>query len=143
MPCSQCGHTGFVRYTNNQVLCVECHLKFQQAQQLAHERNAQILNHRADQMDATAGVSGVVPRYQMPGSTVLAGPVTQPNIQIHDSVVGAVNTGSISEMNVALDRVQQDGNPNLATALQNLAEAILGSPELSRDQKQGAVEHLS
>ena len=143
MACNQCGKPGAVQYDNQRVLCVDCDLKFQQARQMEHDRNIQALNHLYAQMESTTGIYGVLPRYEVSQPTVHTGPVTQHNIQIHDSVVGAVNAGNIQKMNVDLDRVQVGGAPQLAEALQKLTEAVLASSELPPEKKTAAVEHLS
>jgi len=143
MPCSQCGKPAAIQYEGKLFLCVDCNLKFQQAEQIAHDRNIQTLNHLYDQMEMTTGVYGVLPRYQVSQPTIQTGPVTQHNIQIHGSVVGVVNAGQIRQMSVALDHVQVGGAPELATALQKLTEAVLASSELSSKKKTAAVEHLS
>lgn len=143
MACSQCGKPAAIQYEDKLLLCVDCDLKFQQARQIEHDRNVQVVNHLLDQMESRIGVSGVLPRYQVPKPTIQTGPVTQHNIHIHDSVVGAVNTGNIQEMNVALDRVQLGGSPELASALQKLTEAVLASPDLTPEKKTAAVQHLS
>lgn len=143
MACNQCGKPGAVQYDNELVLCVDCDLKFQQARQMEHDRNIQALNHLYAQMESTTGIYGILPRYEVPQPTVHTGPVTQHNIQIHGSVVGAVNTGNIQKMNVALDLVQVGGAPQLAEAIQKLTEAVLASPDLTPEKKTATVQHLS
>jgi len=56
---------------------------------------------------------------------------------------GAINTGQIKNLNVALDNVKNAGSPELANALQQLTEAVLASSELSPEKKKLAVNHLS
>jgi hypothetical protein len=45
-------------------------------------------------------------------------------------------------MNVALDRIQQHGQPDLADALKKFTETVLASGDLTPEVKKGAVEHL-
>ncbi|HNP84401.1 MAG TPA: hypothetical protein PKN47_23310 [Nitrospira sp.] len=141
--CGQCGKPAFYAFEGGRFLCVDCNLKVQQAADLEHARNARELNYLIDQMEATVGLSGVLPRHHVPQATIHAGPITNHNIQVHDSVVGAINTGSIQRMNVALDRIQIGGDPALAPALQRLTEAVMESSQLLADQKKKAVDQLS
>lgn len=60
-----------------------------------------------------------------------------------EMIGGAINTGQIKNLNVALDNVQNAGSPDLANALRQLTEAVLTSSELSPEKKKLAVNHLS
>jgi hypothetical protein len=64
-------------------------------------------------------------------------------LAVDNSVIGAINTGQIRNLNVALDNVKNAGSPELANALQQLTEAVLASSELSPEKKKLAVSHLS
>lgn len=143
MTCGQCGKPAFFEFDGGRFLCVDCNLKVQQAADLQHARTARELNYLIDQMEATVGLSGVLPRHQIPQATIHTGSITNHNIQVHDSAVGAINTGSIQRMNVALDRIQVGGDPALAPALQRLTEAVMESSQLIPDQKKKAVDQLS
>jgi len=65
------------------------------------------------------------------------------NLKVDNSVIGAIHTGQIRNLNVALDNVKNAGSPELANALQQLTEAVLASSELSPEKKKLAVNHLS
>ena len=143
MNCSQCGRPAFYEPSNGVFLCIDCNWKVQQIAAGEFERNAAELNYLTEQMDYIAGLSGIPPQYKIPQPTIHTGPVTQHNIQIHGSVVGAINTGQIKSLNVALDNIQNAGSPDLANALQELTEAVLASSELSPEKKTAAIQHLS
>lgn len=142
MKCCQCEKPAFYQLEGGAFLCIDCNLKGQRVVDMEYARNISELNYLADQMEMMKGVSGVVPRYEIPQPTIHMGHTVH-NIKIDNSVVGAINTGQIQNMNVVLDNIQSGGSPDLATALQNLTEAILASSELSAEKKQTAVEHLS
>ena len=143
MNCSQCGRPAFYEVPNGEFLCIDCNWKVQQIAAGEFERNAAELNYLTEQMDYIAGLSGIPPQYKIPQPTILTGPVTNHNIRVDNSVIGAINTGQINNLNVALDNIQNAGSPDLANALQKLTEAVLGSSELPSEQKAAAVEHLS
>jgi hypothetical protein len=143
MNCGQCGKPAVTKYGNDIYLCVACDHTFQQTQQMEHNRNVQEINYLLEQMEARVGVHGILPRYKVSEPTIHSGPVNQHNIQIHNSVIGAINTGSIEKMNVALDNIHLNGAPDLAAGIQKLTEAVLASRELSASQKTKAVDHLA
>jgi hypothetical protein len=60
-----------------------------------------------------------------------------------EMIGGAINTGKIKNLNVALDNVQNTRFPDLANALRQLTEAVLASSELSPEKKKLAVNNLS
>ena len=140
--CNQCDKPAFYEMQDGTPLCIDCNLKVQRIADQVFARNAATLNQLADQMEAITGVSGVVPRFQIPQPTILSGSTVH-NIRVDNSVIGAINTGQIKNLNVALDNVQTAGAPELANALQKLTEAVLASSELAPEQKTAAVEHLS
>ena len=109
MKCNHCGKLAFCKYDNGVFLCLDCNLKFEQAEQTQFARSAATLNQLA----------------------------------ADNSVIGAINTGQIRNLNVALDNVKNAGSPELANALQQLTEAVLASSELSPEKKKLAVNHLS
>jgi hypothetical protein len=142
MTCGQCGRPAFYKYDNGAHLCVDCDLKVQQAEQIKFAQTASMLNHLADQMEMTTGLYGVVPRLEIPRPTIQMGQTVH-NIKVDNSVIGSINTGQIRDLNVALDHVQNAGAPDLASALQQLTEAVLASSDLPTEEKTEAVEHLS
>lgn len=141
MKCDQCGKPAFYKYDNGAYLCVDCDYKVKQGQYLEFVQNASMLNQLAGEMEMMTGVGGVIPRIQIP-QPIYSGHTVH-NIRVDNSVIGAINTGQIKNLNVALDNIQNAGSPTLADALQKLTEAVLGSSELPPEQKTAAVEHLS
>lgn len=145
MVCNQCGKPAIVQVGRNP-LCIDCNLKLQQAVELEHARNVRELNYLADQMEATTGVQGVIPRYEVPKPIPLIvreGPMNFHNIKIDNSVVGSINTGEARNIDVALDKVRAGGNTAVAEALQKLTQAVLDAKSLPAAEKQSAIEHLS
>lgn len=143
MSCGQCGKPAIIKYNDNIFLCIDCELKLQQARQIEYDREAAEINYLTQQMDYSVGLSGTPPLYKSPKPTILTGPVTNHNIKVDNSVIGAINTGQVNNLNVALDNIQNAGSPDLANALRKLTEAVLGASELPAEQKAAAVEHLS
>lgn len=98
-----------------------------------YARNASLLNQIADQMETMTGGSGVVARFEIPQPTIHTGNTVH-NIRVDNGVIGAITTGQIKSLNVALDNVQNAGSPELANTLHVLSEAVLASSDLSPEK---------
>jgi hypothetical protein len=141
--CSQCGKPAVVQY-GDIWLCVDCNLRFQQAEQLRYSRAISEYNFHTYQMELAAmlpiGILGRVPHPQSPfqGNTL-----TLNNISIDRSTIGALNTGNIKRLDVAITRMQDSGRADLGDVLKELTEAILENQDIDDLRKNELLEHLS
>jgi hypothetical protein len=95
-------------------------------------------------MEATVGMQGLLPRIAIPRpASVQTGPVTLNNIHVNESVVGVINTGSIKQLDLAMDNIRKQGAADVADAVQRLSQAVLDASDLDPSQKKDAVEHLT
>jgi hypothetical protein len=125
-------------------LCVDCNLKFQQAQALIHQRHATMVNFLLGEAESVVGLPGLYTRMEIPKPTnIRTGPMTFNNITVSKSVVGAINTGSIQELDVAMDQVRVGGYPEVAGALKLITQAVLDAQDLTPKSKNEILEHLS
>lgn len=137
-PCTQCGKPA-VFELNGHPICVDCNLKVQQAAQIRDNMLKEQENFLLDQMDAAIGLG----RTFGPRHTIQA-PVTPVSINFDRSVVGAINTGNVKNMEVALNNIHaQNGNAELEKALKEFTEAVLHEKSLAVATKDGIVEQLS
>src|SRR5207247_9593391 len=69
------------------------------------------------------GVTGY-PRYQVPEPTpiIQRGPMNFHNIKIDRSVVGAINSGDVQRIEVAMNNINAHGGEVLAAALKEFTE---------------------
>jgi len=96
MKCQQCGKQAMITYEDGKIaLCLDCNLKFQQAQEMIIRRNAEMINFLTGQIEASFGFLGMFPRYQITTPIYQQGDMTLNNINIKDSNVGAINTGNV------------------------------------------------
>ncbi|WP_148264852.1 hypothetical protein [Collimonas fungivorans] len=65
------------------------------------------------------------------------------NINVTDSVVGTINTGSIGTVDQSITVLTQTGEPALADAIKALSDAILESKDLTDAQRSELVDSLS
>lgn len=142
--CDQCGKPA-IASANQLNLCVDCLYKLQWVQYTRQMAIAQQINFLLDQAEAVTGLYGVSPRMQMPAppTIVQGGRMTFNNIRVDRSVVGAINTGEVQRIDVALTNIRFAGNEELASALRDFTEAVLATNELSQQLKNDLLGQIS
>ena len=107
------------------------------------EDNERWLNYLHDEMAATVGVLPIGARFPpRPRPLILSG-VKMNNINVSNSVVGTINTGTIGVIDQSISALAHTGATDLAQAVKELSEAILRSGDLTSNQKNEVVEGLS
>ena len=112
--CNQCGKPAVVTVRDNP-LCVDCYLKLQQAKLQQDVMLKEHYNRLIGDAEALTGLSGVMPRYKIEQPVIHQGALTLHNIKVDPSVVGAINTGDVEPIEVALDPSTNLGTSNLET----------------------------
>jgi len=140
--CSQCGKPAVVLAAGNP-LCVDCNLKLQQAISMRHAMLAQQMNFLLDEAEAVTGIYGVMPRYRVPQPIIHQGTMNFHNIRIDKSVVGAINTGHVQQIDVALSHIKLTGDPELEKSLAGFTEAVANSTALSAVAKNELLEQIA
>lgn len=145
MKCSQCGKPAVVRLGGKgHPLCVDCNLKFEQAQSLEFDRLARQYNLAVGQIEATVGFPGTLPRFAPPPQRVYhLGDTTLNNIRIDRSAIGILNTGTIGAVDGAITVLRQHGEEDAARAITLLTEAVMQENALKAEQKNEVLEMLS
>ena len=124
-------------------LCLNCYFKYQQLQQAELENHERMMNYNLDQMAAVSGMRPIGPRFpERPKPVILSG-VKMNNITVSNSVVGTINTGSIGVVDQSISALVQVGEASLGEALKELSQAVLGSKDLTPNQKNEIMESLS
>src|SRR5579872_5007109 len=99
-----------------------------------------MMNYLMDQMDDITGLGGLFrsPRIKLPPPTPIVasrGPMTFHNINVQGSVVGAINTGQVQQIDVAIDHIKLGGDTDLAQSLAQFTEALLADTALKENDK--------
>ena len=141
--CSQCGRPAIFERAGHP-LCVDCNLKFEQAVQMRDRLLKQQINFLLDQADAVTGIHTGFGRYDLSEPIVHQGPMTFHTINVSRSVVGAINTGTVRQMEVALNHIHiANGNAELETALKAFAEEVLAEAALTINAKNEILQQLT
>lgn len=146
MPCYQCKRPAMYQVQLDDAavaLCLDCYFRFSQIQQQEIENNERMINDLRDQIWSSVGLVPRGPRFPPRPRSVNIGGVKLNNISVTNSVVGAINTGSIGTIDQSISALVQIGEQNLSEAIKALSEAILQSGDLSRNQKNELIECLS
>lgn len=141
--CTQCGTRPPIWRLENHLLCLDCYSKLMQAQAIQFEQNARLINFCVDHMESVVGLPGLSPRIAMPKPIVHTGDMTLNNIDVRDSVLGAINTGEVERLDVALSNVRVGGNRKLAVTLKQLTQSILDAEDITDDQRTEMLEAMS
>lgn len=147
MNCRNCGKRAAVCIRDQDgelYLCVDCNLKFEQAEDLEFQRTAQQLNIVAAAFEAMSGLRGLVPRIPVPpAQTVAVGQVKFNNIHVTNSVVGVLNTGWIETVDNAVTTLNKSGDADVAVAISGLTEAVINAVDAANENKNQVLEILS
>lgn len=144
--CSQCDNQAMWQVEGNP-LCLRCYSQFIEVNTKQIRVLASLANQAVDDMEAIAGLphGSLGERLHIPPSppTINTGPNTYNNIQVDNSVVGSINTGSIKKLDIMMSAMQGEDNQELADMFQNLTQAILDATDLEQSDKDSALECLS
>lgn len=145
--CQQCGRPAAICITNDDgelYLCVDCNLKLEHAETLEFQRTAQQLNLAAAAFEAMSGLQGLVPRMPVPPvQTLPVLTMNVNNINVDDSVIGVLNTGSIETVDHAVTVLKQSGAGEMAAAFSKLTQSVIDSREADNELRNQIVEILS
>jgi hypothetical protein len=124
-------------------LCLRCYIAHRDMVARDQEQNERLINFLSDQMDATIGFGPSGPRFPPRPSPVIIAGAKMHNISVSNSVVGTINTGSIGTVDQTISVLREGEEPQLGDAVKQLTEAILGSGDLTSNQKNELVDLLS
>jgi hypothetical protein len=142
--CSQCDRPALLS-VGGQNLCVHCNAILQDSVYKQQVMNVAMMNLAMDEMDAAVGFPGSSPRIELPQTSTIihGGDMNIHNINVTDSVVGAINTGNVKTIDVSIDHLKQSNNEDVAEALRQMTEAILGEPSLNDSGKNEMIDQIT
>lgn len=148
MVCQHCGKPALFKIADSDGtsfgLCLDCNLKYEQAQALEFDRLAQMQNFLADQTAIASGIPGLSAKIPIPRRQIIqVGGMTLNNIRVTHSNIGVLNTGSIETVDAAVTVLRNTGSDKAAEALQRLTEAVIATTETSAEEKNKILEIMS
>ena len=148
MQCSQCGRKAFFSIKGSDgvlYLCLDCNLKWEQAESLEFERLRRLYNKAAESLELGFGLPGFrIPRIAPPRSQFIQlGDLTLNNIKVDRSTIGVLNTGSIGTVDGAITALTNAGENEAAAAILSLTEAVVEDTNTAVEQRDKILEILS
>lgn len=143
--CSQCKkYEAFYLYGDH-LLCLNCYERLKKIEIDEYNMLATEENRLMDEMDAVTGVYGVTPRIKLLNTLPLVDnrKITYNNIKVDNSVIGAINTGEIKQLDVSIDYLKNKGHDELAQLIQELTETIINWQEKDDVLKGEILEQLN
>jgi len=142
--CYQCNNPPMYLVTEKEIpLCLSCFSKHSQLMQREIENNERMMNFASDQIAFSIGMPPIGPRFPPRPQPVSISGVELNNIHVSNSVVGAINTGTIGAIDQTISALIQLGEPAVAEAIIKLSEAIVSSNDLSNSQKNALMEVIN
>jgi hypothetical protein len=141
MACSQCGKPAIVNFGGHG-LCVEHYLKLQQANYLQSSMLTAMFNLSADQLDKATGYIMRHSRIELPRVPFIGDTLTLNNINVNSSNIGAINTGTVQNLDASITVAKTQGQPDLAEAVNKLAQAVIDNTEINDAMKNEIAEQL-
>ena len=140
--CTQCDTPAIIRAFGNSPLCVSHYLMMQQANYLSAAMQASVANFLAEEIDAGTGYIVRSPKINMPPAPFMGGNLNLNNINVKDSAVGGINTGTIQNLDATVTLTRAQGNEELATALQEFTQALHDSKDLLGEIRNEIAEQV-
>ncbi len=123
-------------YNGQLPVCMPCYEAFMRASDIQQRQAERHLNFLQDQMGFITGIPGLGARYPEEQAPIHFQPVvTNNNIRVSNSTVGAINTGQVAHLNVLMTGIEAT-NPALAEGLTRFANAAVNEPTLSAPDRE-------
>ncbi len=141
MKCSQCDKLA-IRSMDGSPLCVEHWTMMANALQEQNRQAMADINHAEASMDALWGLAPQAPRYQVPPPSITHHNNTTVNhINISESIVGVLNTGTADRIQSSVVSIRQT-DPNLADQVKQLVEKVSENTVLTLEARKEVTEQM-
>lgn len=140
MNCNQCGKLAIFKYDFG-LLCLDCHLKLQQANENALAAQEREVNFLIDQIEMLSGVplGGRYPERKPP--IVHTGDLNIRPVVLNNSVVGNINQGIVQSLNANLENITIM-NQSYARDIKDFIEKVANDQALTHEQKEEVAEKV-
>lgn len=143
--CVQCGKPAIASSGGNN-LCVDHAVAWQAVMNQQQANTAAMINMLKDQIDDTMGVPHTSARINVPTPTIhQGGHYTINDIRIDRSIVGAVSTAPVENMEVSMNNLQNQSEDGklVADSIKALTEEVLENVAIGTELKNEIIESLA
>jgi hypothetical protein len=142
MKCHQCDRPAFYEVGDKHLpLCLDCYSRFSEIQNMQFLQNAVMSNLALDDMQAVTGIPIIGGR--MPTSAIARamqrGHVLN-NIQITQSQIGVLNTGSIERIDAAITLSKGSDTDLIGSIIGEFVQKIVNSTDLEASKRNELID---
>lgn len=144
--CQNCSRPATYQVGNGATFCVDCYHKIVQIESAQSQERERVINYLQDQMASITGLPRMGPRFppRPPSHFIQAGTTTlNNNFNIDRSTIGVLNTGSIENLNSAVNALNNAGDESLAAAFKTMTEVVANDPTITTSDKDKVLEMMS
>ena len=144
MKCHNCSKNAMYVVGDQQVpLCLDCYIRFQDMNERQLDSLERQMNYLSAQMESSVGMPGILPRYPERRRVIHTGQTTLNNFNVSNSQIGVLNTGTIQNVDATVTVLRTGGESDLATALTELAQAVISDSAIVDQTKNQILELLN
>ena len=144
--CTQCAVRPpmFKLAEGSHFLCLDCYRTLAAVLDQQNAELERVMNYMGAQMEAAVGLPGLVPRFPERRPPINAQQLggTVNNIQLNSSVVGAINTGTVEQLQASLTQISVGADQQLARELAKFVEAVAQADGLDDERKNEIAEQV-
>jgi hypothetical protein len=115
----------------------------QQASYLQQSQLAAHLNYLEEEIAGGTGYILPPTRIEIPRPPFMGDMLTLNNINVSNSTVGAINTGTVQQLDASITLLQSKGEVEIASALKDLTQGIVDSNEIEASAKDEMAQQLA
>ena len=145
--CYHCDKPSLKKYGETP-LCVDCYHKVSQADLMEGQISDNKLSWLASnlnliQQDLYIAAGGLLPLKQMMIPQAPSAPrYYSQQIKVSDSNIGVINSGTLFNLEMGIEVIQNRGDKDLANAVKELTQAVLDSQEINDELRREMAEQL-
>jgi hypothetical protein len=140
--CQQCGKPAIMAYGGN-LLCVEHHLMMRQANYLQQSQLAAFANFFSEQIARGTGYLVPPNHIEIPRPPFVGDKLTLNHIDVSNSTVGAINTGTVQHLDAAVTVFGNQGQLEIATKIKEFTQALIDNSEINDLLRNEIAEQLA
>jgi len=124
-------------------LCLKCYEKITSIKERSTNQIAATINYLTDDIYYCTGLTSEPPRMRIPQPIIQRNQMKYNNIKVDNSIVGAINTGDATSLDVSLESIRMEVSPELSKSLSEFANSLLETQELDISVKNEILEQLA
>lgn len=140
--CGNCGKPA-ISLLGSYPVCIDCKYKHNMGQWMQFAQSATMFNLASAEMDAIVGIGPPSPTIQIPRPPVPPISYNNQSVSVTGGSVGAINFGSVRDIQVNLQSLVETGSPDIVEPLTKLTDAILNAADADDAAKSDLLDQIA